>query len=63
MSSKDVGLRIRIEKDLRESFQLACIAEDRKASEVLREFMQRYVEKHERGQGALFPDLAEARLN
>lgn len=63
MSSKDVGLRIRIEKDLREAFQLACTAEDRKASEVLREFMQCYVERHERGQGALFPELGEARLN
>ena len=55
MSSKDVGLRIRIEKNLREAFQDACLAEDRKASEVLREFMMCYVEQHERGQGALFP--------
>lgn len=63
MSSKDVGLRIRIEKDLREAFQIACTAEDRKASEVLREFMQCYVERHERGQGALFPELGETTLN
>ncbi|WP_323828758.1 plasmid-related protein [Pseudomonas sichuanensis] len=54
MKNKDVGLRIRVEKDLREAFQVACSAEERRASEVLREFMQLYVDKHERGQGGLF---------
>jgi hypothetical protein len=63
MSSKDVGLRIRIEKDLRKAFQSACIADERKASEVLREFMQCYVERHERGQGALFPEPGKSRPN
>ena len=38
MSSKDVGLRIRVERELREAFQGACLAENRNASEVLREF-------------------------
>lgn len=60
MSSKDVGLRIRVEKNLREAFQDACTAEDRRASEVLREFMECYVERHERGQGALFASLGKA---
>ena len=54
MSSKDVGLRIRVEKELREAFQGACLAENRKASEVLREFMQAFADRH---QGGLQPDM------
>ncbi len=54
MSSKDVGLRIRVEKELRESFQGACMAENRSASEVLREFMQAFADHH---QGGLQADL------
>ena len=54
MSSKDVGLRIRVEKDLREAFQEACLAQNRHGSEVLCEFMQTYVERHQQGQGDLF---------
>ena len=34
MSSKDVGLRIRVERELREAFQGACLAENRNASEI-----------------------------
>jgi len=45
MSNKDVGLRIRVERELREEFQKACLAENVKASEVLREFMQAYALK------------------
>ena len=55
MSSKDVGLRIRVEKELREAFQGACLAENRNASEVLREFMQAFADKH---QGGLQPDMS-----
>jgi len=49
MLSKDVGLRIRIEKELREAFQGACLAENRKASEVLREFMKAFADRHQDG--------------
>jgi hypothetical protein len=59
MSSKDAGLRIRVEKELREAFQGACMAENRHASEVLRDFMQTYVERHLRGQGDLFKGAHE----
>jgi hypothetical protein len=52
MSSKDVGLRIRVEKELREAFQGACLAENRHASEVLREFMQAFTDRHQGGQQA-----------
>ena len=55
MSSKDVGLRIRVERELREAFQGACLAENRNASEVLREFMQAFADKH---QGGLQPDMS-----
>jgi hypothetical protein len=44
---KDVGLRIRIQKDLREAFLEACRAQDKPAAQVLREFMREYVAEHE----------------
>lgn len=47
MSSKDVGLRIRVEKELREAFQGACTAENRVASDVLREFMRSYADRYQ----------------
>ena len=49
MLSKDVGLRIRIENELREEFQGACVAENRNASEVLRDFMRSFAEEHLQG--------------
>lgn len=45
MSKKDVGLRIRIDKDLRQAFVEACRTQDMPASEVLREFMRQYAEQ------------------
>ena len=45
---KDVGLRIRIDRDLREKFLRACKAEDRPAAQVIREFMRAYVEDKDR---------------
>lgn len=46
MSGKDVGVRIRVERDLRDSFQRACSACGVRASDVLRKFMQVFVEEH-----------------
>ncbi len=40
---KDAGLRIRVQRELRESFIEACKAEDKPAAQVLREFMRDYV--------------------
>lgn len=54
MSAKDCGLRIRLEKDLREAFLSACRAQKLVASDVLRDFMRAYTEKHTHGQGELF---------
>jgi hypothetical protein len=43
---KDVGLRIRIDRHLREAFLAACKAEDKPAAQVLREYMRDYVQSH-----------------
>lgn len=53
---KDAGIRIRVEKELREAFVTVCQTEERQASDVLREFMQAYVDRHQRGQGDLFAE-------
>jgi hypothetical protein len=58
---KDAGIRIRVEKDLREAFVTVCQEVDRRASDVLREFMQTYVERHQKGQGDLFTTEQERR--
>lgn len=56
---KDAGIRIRVEKSLREAFVTVCQSEDRQASDVLREFMQTYVERHQAGQRDLFAEFPE----
>lgn len=56
---KDAGIRIRVEKSLRASFAAACQAENKQASDVLREFMEVYVAQHQGGQGDLFSDRRE----
>jgi len=43
---KDVGLRIRVQRDLREQFLDACRVKDKPASQVLREFMREYAAEH-----------------
>ena len=43
---KDVGLRIRVQRELREQFLDACRAQDKPAAQVLREFMHGYVAAH-----------------
>lgn len=43
---KDVGLRIRVQRDLREQFLAVCRAQDKPAAQVLREFMRGYVAQH-----------------
>ena len=45
MATKNVGLRIRVERALRDEFLKACRAEDKPAAQVIREFMRKYVEK------------------
>jgi hypothetical protein len=43
MAMKDVGLRVRVERELRDDFLEACRAHDRPAAQVIREFMRDYV--------------------
>jgi hypothetical protein len=45
-SMKDAGLRIRVQRGLREQFLEACRADDKPAAQVLREFMRGYVARH-----------------
>lgn len=46
MPEKDVGLRIRVERNLRDGFLEACRAQDKPAAQVIREFMREYVATH-----------------
>ena len=48
---KDSGLRIRVERELRERFLAACRDQDRPAAKVLREFMRTYVAATEQTNG------------
>lgn len=43
---KDAGLRIRVQRHLREQFLEACRAQDKPAAQVLREFMREFVAMH-----------------
>jgi hypothetical protein len=51
---KDSGLRVRVERDLRNEFNELCRANGRCAAEVLRDFMRTYVDRHRAG---IQPDL------
>jgi hypothetical protein len=42
---KDVGLRLRVEKELRQEFVEACRASGKPAAQVLRQFMRDFVTK------------------
>lgn len=49
---KESGLHLRIEESLRKRFVSACQKRDLSASQVLRAFMRKFVEKHDAGQQA-----------
>ena len=40
---KDAGLRIRVQRDLRDQFLSVCREQDKPAAQVLREIMRAYV--------------------
>jgi len=44
---KDSGLRIRVQRDLRDEFLAACRATDRPAAQVIREFMRNFVDRQD----------------
>ena len=47
LAMKDSGLRIRVEKELRQKFLDICRKQDRPAAQVLREFMREYIEAND----------------
>lgn len=46
---KDAGLRIRVQRELRDQFLAACRTEDKPAAQVIREFMRAYVREKQNG--------------
>ena len=46
MGVKDAGVRIRVEKGLRDRFLETCRRQDTPAAQVLRQFMREYVAGH-----------------
>jgi hypothetical protein len=46
MGTKDTGVRIRVEKGLRDKFLETCRRQDKPAAQVLRQFMREYVADH-----------------
>lgn len=63
MPAKDSGIRIRVEKDLRQAFVQACRRQGLVASSVLRDFMQRYADRNwNEFQGNLF-QVSDASAN
>ncbi len=46
MMTKDSGLRIRVQRELREEFLDVCRAQDKPAAQVIREFMREYIARH-----------------
>lgn len=52
--TKNAGLRLRVEKNLRQEFLDACRADGRVAAEVLREFMRDYIAQN---RASAQPDL------
>lgn len=56
MPTKDAGLRIRVDRELREEFLKVCRAQDKPAAQVIREFMRQYIaENGAESQRDLFP--------
>jgi hypothetical protein len=45
MTEKDAGMRIRVERGLRDQFVEACRARDLSAAQVIRAFMRGYVDQ------------------
>ncbi|MAL77664.1 MAG: hypothetical protein CMN55_00895 [Sneathiella sp.] len=52
---KDVGLRIRVQRELREQFLEACRKQDKPAAQVLREFMRAYIQECSVANQAIVP--------
>lgn len=60
MSKKDVGLRIRVSRELRDEFLAVCRVQDKPASQVLRDFMRDYIEALRQAEQQTLFDAEEA---
>lgn len=47
MNKKDVGMRIRLDRELRDEFVSVCQNQDKPAAQIIRDFMRAYVRKHQ----------------
>lgn len=56
IAMKDVGLRIRVQRELREQFLEACRTQDKPAAQVLREFMREFIEESKKTGKAKFAE-------
>jgi hypothetical protein len=52
MTMKDAGLRIRVERSLRDAFLGTCREQDKPAAQVIRQFMRDYIDQHMHGADA-----------
>lgn len=43
MQEKNAGMRIRVERELRDEFLKVCREQDRPAAQIMREFMREYI--------------------
>jgi hypothetical protein len=59
LRTKDAGLRLRVEKELRQEFVEACRASGKPAAQVLRDFMREFVIRERVAtQGTLFGEAS-----
>ncbi len=61
MNTKDAGMRIRVERELRDAFVQACQSQGLVAAEVLRNFMRSFSTKHSSEQAMLFTPTDSSR--
>ena len=61
--TKDAGLRLRVEREIRQEFTEACRAEGRTAAQVLREYMRDYISRNRAAaQRELFAEIGSAEI-
>jgi hypothetical protein len=61
--TKDCGLRIRVQRDLRDKFLEVCRTQDKPAAQVIREFMRDYVAHQGRSAGLVARRAPAARAS
>jgi len=60
LKTKDVGLRLRVERQLRQEFLESCQLEGKAAAQVLREYMREYIARNRAMQRELFSSPIES---